>query len=364
MISSVLQEDVGRVVERVGVHFKRLSGKNILLTGGTGFVGSHLLETIAHLNDKILAKPCRVFVTTRDPEGFSRRRTHLVCRKDITLLRGDVRTFRASTDAWDFIIHAASPADPLILAKNPREAMDVIVEGTKRVLTLASRKRVERFLFLSSGAVYGPQPARLKAIPETYCGGPDLRSDQAGYGEAKRYAEVLCRAYQGRTKVPVLVARLFAFIGPYMDLNSGFASMDFLRHALQGKPIRIHGDGRAIRTLCYSADMAVAMWKILLCAPGGEVYNVGTDQGAVSIKDLARKVAGAVGPPAEVRIERGGRRDGIRPRYVPDITKLRADLEFSIAYDLDTALARTVKHLLEESRPWKRQLPSPRGVLQ
>lgn len=348
-----MQEDIGRVVERVGEHFQQLSGKKILITGGTGFIGSHLLETIAFLNDKVLAKPCRMFVTARNPESFSRRRPHLANRRDITLLKGDVRNVRAPTDSCHFIIHAASPADPLVLAKSPMETMDVVVEGTKRALALASEKQVEKFLFVSSGAVYGPQATRLKAIPETYNGGPDIRSSGAGYGEAKRYAEVLCRAFQECTGIPVLIARLFAFIGPYMDINSSFASMDFIRHAIQGEPIRVCGDGRAIRSLCYSADMVVAIWKILLCAHKGEVYNVGTDQEAISIEELARKVSKVVTPPVKVCIERGGKRDAIRPRYVPDITKLKTDLDFSIAYDLDTALARTVDHLLEERRSVK-----------
>lgn len=345
-MSTVVQEDVRSVVQRVGRAFQKLDGKKFLIAGGTGFIGSHLLETIAFLNDEVLGKSCQAYSLGRHPERFSQRLPHLTRRKDIVLLQGDIRTFKAPTDSFDFVIHAASPAVPQILTKNPLEAMEVIVEGTRRVLGLASEKRVDRFLFLSSGAVYGPQPPALKAIPEDYQGGPDLRNERAGYGEAKRYAEALCRAFRASRDVPVLVARLFAFVGPYMDFSSSFAVTDFIRQGLLGETIRIKGDGKAVRTLCYSADMVVAIWKILLLAETGEIFNVGSDREAVSISELAHKVAGKMNPPGKVCLEGHGNGDSDRPRYVPDLSRLKT-LGFSALYDLDMSLERTIRHLLE-----------------
>lgn len=349
-INTVVQEDIRNIVEIVGDSFDQLDGKRIFITGGTGFVGSYLLETIAYLNDKMLVTPCRIFTTTRNPERFSERFPHLACRKDIVLLQGDVRTFSAPVDPCDLIIHAASPADSQVLALNPLETMDVIVEGTRRVLNLAAEKGVERLLFLSSGAVYGPQPHDLQAIPEDYHGGPDIRNGRASYGEAKRYAEVMCQVFQEDKGIPVSIARLFSFVGPYQDMNSSFAVVDFIRHGLRGETIRIKGDGKATRTFCYSADLTVALWKILLCAKPGEVYNVGSDCDAVSIEELANKVAEKVNPKVRVLIEGHGKSDSLRPRYIPDITKLKNHLRYSLNYDLDTSLTRTINYLLKESR--------------
>jgi dTDP-glucose 4,6-dehydratase len=355
MMSSVVREDTSNVVQRVGRVFHRLEGKNLLITGGTGFVGSHLIETIAFLNDAVFDKPCRVFVVARNPKRLAEVCPHLASRDDLILSQGDVRTFKAPSGSCDYIIHAACPADPQAIRQNTLETMNVIVEGTRRMLDLAVEKRTEGFLFLSSGAIYGPQPPDLEAIPEDYQGGPDLRSGCAGYGEAKRHAEILCQAFRETKGVPVSVARLFAFVGPYQDLNSSFAVADFLRQALQGQTIRVKGDGKAVRTLCYSADMVVALWKILACGKSGDVYNVGSDRGAVSIRELAVRVAKLLGSHVEVVVEGRQGADTIRPRYVPDITKLKEEIGFTLSYDLDSALMRTIAHLREQPLVGPRQ---------
>jgi len=349
LATSVVQEDIRGVVQRVGNSLERLSGKNVLIAGGTGFIGSHLLETVAFLNDHILKEPCRVFVTARNPDSFAKRCPHLAQRRDILLVQGDVRTFDPPTDTWHFVIHAASPADPQALINNPLETMDVIIGGTRRMLSLVLEKQVEKFLFLSSGAVYGPQPSEMRAIPEDYQGGPDIRSERASYGEAKRYAEVLCQAFQVTRHVSVSVARLFAFVGPYMDTDSSFAIMDFIRQRLRRETIRIKGDGQAIRTFCYSADMAVALWNILLSGANGEVYNVGSDREAVTIEELAYRVAGAMDPPVKVFLQGQEKGNSVRPRYVPDISKVKTCFGFSLCYDLDTSIRRTIGHLLEHT---------------
>jgi len=352
LATSVVQEDTRDIVRRVGGAFERLSGKNVLIAGGTGFIGSHLLETVAFLNDHVLKEPCRVFAAARNPDSFARRCPHLAQRSDILLVRGDVRTFNPPTDAWHFVIHAASPADPQTVVRNPLETMDVIVGGTRRMLSLASEKgkEVEKFLFLSSGAVYGPQPPEVKAIPENYQGGPDIRSERASYGEAKRYAEVLCQAFQVTRHVPVSVARLFAFVGPHMDLNASFAVMEFIRHGLFGEPIRVRGNGKAIRTFCYAADMAVALWNILLCGEKGEVYNVGSDRDAITIAELAGKVARKFSPPVEVILDPEATGDDLRPNYIPNIEKLKTKFRYTLEYSLDASLARTVEYFVKVYR--------------
>lgn len=347
---TVVNEDVRNVVRRIGKDFERLNGKNILITGGTGFVGTHLLEALAFVNDHILDNPCQVFVVARRPQKLQERCPYLVGRKDLALIQGDIRNFKVPAARCDFIIHAASPADPRVLARDPLETMDVIVEGTRNVLNLAAERDVERFLFLSSGAVYGPQPSELKAIPEDYLGGPNLQDVRASYGEAKRLAEVLCQVFMENRGVPVLVARLFAFVGPHIDVNSSFAVTEFIRHGLRGQPISVKGDGRAVRTLCYSADMTVALWAILLCAEKGDIYNVGSDRDLVSIEELAYKVSEKVGMKGMVYIEDQELTDSVRPQYVPDITKLKKHFGYSLEYDLDTSLTRTVKYLMKSSQ--------------
>ncbi|MBI2061468.1 MAG: NAD-dependent epimerase/dehydratase family protein [Nitrospirae bacterium] len=348
-MSVILEADVRQVVERVGNAFRRLSGRSLLLAGGTGFVGTHLLETLAYLNDRVLDRPCRVVAVARHPESFSRKCPRLAHRRDIQWVKGDIRSFHPPRGPWSFIVHAGAPSDPKKLKGNPQEVMDVIAAGTRRLLEFASEKETEAFLFLSSGAVYGPQPPQLDSLPETYQGGPDTRNGRSGYGEAKRYAEVLCQACLESKGIPIVVARLFTFVGPHMDLDAGFAVTDFVRQGLRDRVIRIQGDGRAIRTLCYSADMTVAIWKILLSGRKGQAYNVGSDLERISIEELAGKVAGIIGLRCRIRVERKGGGDFLRPRYVPDITKLKSELGFSLHHDLDLSLRRTIEHVREKA---------------
>jgi dTDP-glucose 4,6-dehydratase len=350
-MSSIILEDAHNVVQRVGSAFDSLEGRRIVLTGGTGFVGSNLIESVAFLNQQVFGKPCKMFIVARHPEGCAKRHPHLIQTKSLILIPGDIRTLNFPRESFDFIIHAASPADPITLARNPLETMEVIGEGTRRVLGMAVERGVERVLFLSSGAVYGPQPPGLDGIPEEFGGGPDIRDWRGAYGEAKRYAEMLCQVVRTEKGLDVVVARLFAFVGPYMDINSSFAVMDFIRQGLRDRTIRVKSDGSAIRSLCYSSDMVTALWKILLCGNSGAVYNVGSDRDAVSIRELALRVAKLLGAQVEVRVEGREGKDTLRPRYVPDVTKLKEDLGLAPAYDLDSALIRTIAHLKEQQPP-------------
>ena len=335
----IIEQDIAQVAQTVGPSLERLRGKRLLITGGTGFIGIWLLETITWLNDQ-WDQPCRIYVPTRSPERFSRKVPHLV-RADIVLLSGDVRAFEYPDDRCDMIIHAAAPADPHTLDRDPLGVASIIVDGTRRALDLAAQKRVESFLLVSSGAVYGSQPPELERVPEDYMGGPDLANPRSAYGEAKRYAEVLCALYCEKFGIPIRIARPFTFIGPYQDLEAGFAVTDFLKAGLQGLPLRIRGDGTTIRSYCYASDLMVALWKILLTAPVGRAYNVGSEE-PISIFELAHKVAAVLDGPIEISVASAPAQSRQPSRYVPDVSRGKAELSLTVEVDLQEALIRTL----------------------
>ncbi|HEY7781195.1 MAG TPA: NAD-dependent epimerase/dehydratase family protein [Ktedonobacterales bacterium] len=320
---------------------ERLRGRRLLLTGGTGFIGTWLLETIATLNGR-WDEPCQVYVPTRDVEAFARKAPHLAARPEFTWLAGDIATFAVPETPCDFVIHAAASASPLRKERTAIEVGTTIVEGTRRMLDLALEWRVEGMLFLSSGAVYGRQPADLERVPEAYPGGPDLGVAYSTYAEGKRYAETLCVAYQGAYGVPVTIARPFTFVGPYQDLDAGFAATDFVRDGLRGQPIVIAGDGTAVRSYCGPADLSRALWSVLFRGRPGRAYNVGADT-PVTIRELAERVVAALDQPIAVEV-RGEARPGQLPeRYLPDITRLRQELGIAPRDDLDDVLRRTAR---------------------
>lgn len=339
----IVQEDIESIFKIVGNDLNRLQGKRVLITGGTGFVGTWLLETISWLNENC-DQPCKVYVPTRNPEAFARKAPHLASNPEIVLLPGDIADFKYPDDECNFIIHAAAPAEPRALNHDSLGVAETIVRGTRRVLELATQKNIEGFLFVSSGAVYGVQPPGLERIPEDYLGAPDVTNIRSAYGEAKRYAEMLCTLYHQRHGLPIHIARPFTFVGPYQDLNAGFAITDFIRDGLQGGPLTIQGDGTTVRSYCYAADMVAMLWKILFQSPVGRVYNVGSDE-SISILELANKVVSFLDNPMEVTTSSKPNIKSKPARYVPDIDRGRSELGMNIYTDINKAIQRTLSWL-------------------
>lgn len=327
----------------------RLRGKRLLLTGGTGFIGTWLLEQLAFLNDQ-WGNPCQVYAPTRAPEAFAAKAPHLWARPEFTFAQGDVRSFAAPDERCDYIVHAAASASPLTKEQSPVEVGDTIVDGSRRVLEMARAWQSEDVLFLSSGAVYGVQPPTLEGIPEDYTGSPSLSVAASTYGEGKRYAETLCVAYQATYGVPVKIARPFTFMAPFLDLNTGFAATDFLRDALSGGPLEIRGDGTTVRSYAGPATMLSMLWGVLLRGTPGRAYNVGSDT-AVSILELARLVAQSSETPLEVRLTQHPTPGRLPARYIPDMTRMREELGLQAHDDLGELVRETLVWAVQRGVP-------------
>ena len=339
---SVVRDDVKEIVRLAGKEFARLNGKTLLITGGTGFIGSYLIESLAYVNDHVLSNPCQVFVLTRNPAVVSARFPYLATREDFVLVEGDVRTVQPPSVPWHFVIHAAAPSDTRLFLRDPVGTMETIVDGTKAVLRAAARATPEAVLFVSSGAVYGYQPSALARLSEDYSGGPDLGNPRSCYAEAKRCAELLCRVFQAEGGLPVSIARLFTIVGPYQDLNSTSAVLDFIRQSSEGETITIRDDATAVRSYCYIADAVTALWKILLGCQPGEVLNVGSDLEAVSFRELAARISRCLGKPLKVVVEGKPALGIVSHRYVPDVARLYQRTGFRPETTLDEALRRTI----------------------
>ena len=221
------------------------------------------------------------------------------------------------------------------------EVGEIIVAGTRHVLDVARDCEAERMLFLSSGAVYGRQPVELTRVPESYIGGPDISNPLSTYGEAKRYAEVLCVARAERQGLPVTIARPFTAIGAYMDLDAGYAATDFLRDAIAGRPLRILSDGTTMRSYCTAADYVRALWGVLFRGVPGRAYNIGSDD-AISVRELAQRMAECLPQPAEIHIAREAVPGQLPERYVPDITRLSSELDTATRQPMERGIRRAI----------------------
>jgi dTDP-glucose 4,6-dehydratase len=319
--------------------FASLRGAHVFLTGGTGFVGSWMTESLMWANRRLNLRS-RLTLLTRDPAKLAPRFAAAAEAGAISLATGDVRTFTLE-DRVDAVINAATPTTGH--AADPFELVDTIVGGARNVLGFAARSGPIPVLFTSSGAVYGRQPPALERIAEEYAGGPDQLDPRFAYHEAKRLAELLHVAEARRSGIQPKIARLFAFVGPYLPLDAHFAIGNFIRDALRGGPIVVNGDGTPIRSYLYASDMTTWLWRILCAGDAERAYNVGSDR-ALSIFETARSVAAAAGLHTQSVEVRGlAVAAGPQERYVPDVGRAASQLGLGEAVGLDDGVARTIR---------------------
>ncbi len=332
------RDDLDLVCVRALPALEALRGARIFMTGATGFVGRWLLASLMHARDHLGLRQ-DVLGLSRDPRAFLRAHPSFGDRDGLSFVAGDIRTFEFPDGPCDVVVHAATDTS-VDADRRPMELVDSIILGTRRVLEYCERKSVKRMLYLSSGAVYGPQPSDVGFLHEGSGGGPDQLSPHAVYGEAKRASEMLC-AIAGRNEGPeVVVARIFAAVGPGLPLDAHFAIGNFIRDAMDGRDIRVASDGSAQRSYIYAADLAAWLLTLLARGRGGVAYNVGSDE-AISIGELAARVRGALNAPVMVDIAGKTAPGAPRLRYIPDITRARSELGLDIWTSLDAAIRRT-----------------------
>jgi len=266
MTQPLPNDDLEFIQQRTECLWEELRGQRIFITGGTGFFGVWLLESLLHAN-RVGGLGLHATVLSRSPEAFRRAWPHLAQNSAITLLGGDVRSFVFPEGEVKFVIHAATETYAREGSGGTVDLLGTILGGAERVLQFAAHHGTEKLLLTSSGAVYGPQPEQLTHLREDYPGAPDPLHAGSAYAEGKRAAEALSVAYGEQYGMACKIARCFAFVGPLLPLDAHFAIGNFIRDAMRGEAIRINGDGTARRSYMYSADLAIWIWNLLLRAP-------------------------------------------------------------------------------------------------
>jgi nucleoside-diphosphate-sugar epimerase len=333
------EEDIQHILNHTARLWEAMRGKSIFITGGTGFFGKWLLETFSYAIREMSLNTV-VYILSRNPEAFTTRFPHLANESHFKFLKGDVTDFSFPELDIDLIIHAATEASAKLNHEDPLLMIDSIIQGTRNVLDFARTRNVGRVLYISSGAVYGIQPDGLKGFPEDFPGGPDPLQPSSAYAEAKRTAELLCACYSRQYHIEIPVARCFAFVGPYLDLDAHFAIGNFIKNGLNQENIVIRGDGKPMRSYLYAADLVIWLLHILLLGKPGEAYNVGSDQ-AISIKDLALKVAGFF-PGLKVEVLNQVQPTDRNQNYVPDIHQTMNIFSLTPPLGLDESISRTI----------------------
>jgi dTDP-glucose 4,6-dehydratase len=330
-------------LEHILSHTERLWGDlpegSIFLTGGTGFVGTWLLESFLWARDRLKLRT-GVTVLTRDPERYRRKARHLAAHPAVTVIRGDTTTFAFPNGSYPYVIHAATEPYREPGPERPLGTFASDTEGTRRVLEFARTHGVRRFLVTSSGAVYGRQPAELAHVSEQYAGAPATTDTDSAYAQAKRISEYMCAAYGRVYGFDAVIARLFAFVGPVLPLDAHYAIGNFIGDVLQGRSVRISGDGTPYRSYLYAADLAVWLWTLLFEGKAAYPYNVGSSQ-EITIADLARTVARVAAPGTDIQVAASVGPGWQQLRYVPDTSRAETELGLRQVISLEEAIRRT-----------------------
>ena len=335
-MNNPLPSDLDRLFGAAPGPWEELRDARIFLTGGTGFFGGWLLESLLAANDR-RGLGATVTVLTRDPEAFRRARPRLAGHAAVSLLLGDVLTLSPPETRFTHVLHAATPASAKLNLEAPRLMFETIVEGTRRVLEVARSSGARRFLLTSSGAVYGPQPPDLSHVSEDHAGAPDPCAPGSAYGEGKRAAELLCALAGREHGFDPVIARCFAFAGRYLPLDAHYAIGNFVRDALAGGPIRIAGDGTPLRSYLYGADLAAWLWTLLTRGQPARPYNVGSER-AVSISELAGIVARVLGVARGVEVAAVSEPGRPPSRYVPSTRRAREELGLAERFTLEESI--------------------------
>jgi nucleoside-diphosphate-sugar epimerase len=337
---SFLDSDFKRAFAPIEKLFPTQSLKNsrIFLTGGTGFFGAWLIESFLWLKKNHDLGDSTLSILSRDPAAFAARFPELASRlpsADVDFVQGDVCDFKFPDKKFTHIIHAATP----VIAKDVsnEELLKIIDQGTARVLEFAKRISPQSFLYVSSGAVYGPQPADLMLMPETQAAAPT-----STYGKGKQMAEARCIKAHEDWGLKVVIARCYAFLGPYLATDSHLAVASFTRDALQERSIQVTGNGETTRSYLYGADLSAWLWNLLLRGRPAYPYNVGSER-PFSLLNVAKEFASQAGTSVEVRSGHLGHLAGSPDRYIPSVRRASDELGLRETFDLTLAIERTLE---------------------
>ena len=296
-----------------------LSARRIFLTGGTGSVGRTLIDYLDRCHAAYGG--LRVFVLTRDASAFAAHHPSQAGHPWLSFVKGRFADLPRLPAGTTDVIHAAADTH---MSAGHAAWIDQIVGGTRSLLAASADAGIDRFLLLSSGAVYGPQPASVSHLREDYPGAPDPLRTGSTYGQAKRLAEQFCTAFHHERGLSSVIVRLFAFGSVHTPRDDRYALGSFVRDALAdgNAPIRVTGDGTTVRSYLGGRDMAHALVTALSAGIPGQAYNIGSAE-PVTIAALARRIRDRLSPDRPV-VFLGAAGDGQRSRYVPDVARIAA----------------------------------------
>ncbi len=289
------------------LNWEKLDGCNILITGATGLIGSCLVEVLMS-NPK---RSYHVYAMGRNEERAKGRFAAYWNDEAFHFVRHDVLEPLHCETCFDYIVHAASGANPNLFAQHPVEVMRENINGLDYLMSYGLQHGMKRMLYVSSGEVYGEGDGRV--FTEEYSGYVDCTSPRSCYPSAKRATETLCAAYIAEYGANVVIARPCHIYGPHFTESDNRVYAQFIRNALRGEDIVMKSTGEQYRSWCYVVDCVSALLYILLKGERGQAYNIADSESNITIRELAELTASAVGKKVIIDVPDEMERQGYNP---------------------------------------------------
>lgn len=332
-------DDVKRVAT-LDLPWGKLRGKTILITGGTGLIGSFLIDVL-----HAACLDCRVLLFGRSEEKAKARFAEYWDEGWLEFVKWDaaedIESGAERLERVDFVLHLASNTHPVAYATDPIGTITTNVIALNNLLSLAAEKKSLRFLFASSNEIYGENRGDVELFDEKYCGYIDCNTLRAGYPESKRCGEALCQAYIRQRGLDCVIARLTRTYGPTILPTDTKAISQFFNNALRGEDIVLKSGGKQYYSYQYVSDSVSGLLTVLLKGVSGEAYNIADESGDITLRDLAELIAGEAGRKVVFNlpsmVESVGFSTATKARLSG--TKLR-NLGWTPAYDIVTGVSR------------------------
>lgn len=304
--------------------------KSVLITGGAGFIGSHL-------SDMFIAKGFRVFCVDNLITGKMSNIEHLIKDRNFRFITHNVSEYINIKDGIDYVLHFASPASPVDYLKYPIQTLKVGSLGTHNALGVAKSKSA-RFLLASTSEVYGDP--LVNPQKETYWGNVNPVGPRGVYDEAKRFSEAITMAYHRVHKVDTKIIRIFNTYGERMREEDGRAIPNFISQALNGKPITVYGDGSQTRSFCYVSDLVDGIYRLLMSDVNDPV-NIGNPN-EMTLLSLAKDIIRLTGSKSRI-VFKALPVDDPKVRC-PDISKAKKLLKWKPRVGIEKGLKNTISY--------------------
>ncbi len=317
-----------------------LNNQSILITGGTGFMGKWITEMVSYINENGNLN-VKLYLLGRDIDKFKEEVPHLAKKSFVTLIEQDVRYLHGLPEDINYIIHAAGSPDNREHISHPLRTIETFYKGTQSLLDASSRiSNLKKIIHISSHQIYGKNESEL-LIDENFAGILEPLTSSNCYAESKRISETVCSYYRNYLKLPIVILRPFAFIGPYQDLEKPWAINNFIRDGILGGPIRILGNGLTERSYLYASDMAFWILKSLVNGAVGETYNLGSSH-SISLDQLAVTIQQQIDSKMEVFSKSSKEKYSSISKLVPNTNKITKKLNVKENFNISEAINRTI----------------------